>query len=369
MRLRTALEASALVGKPVLYWFDRTEARWVPEPDLSVVGRSAPAIIKGEPSTTGRLKRSLFPSTLYESGRAPIHAFAGAKIPPASTVVLHTSYLAPLVKRVRVAGAQRIVVDVHDVVFGAHTDDAGRGPLPIRALRRLYAETVRYRERRALSRADALAVAGWGDVLKLKSLAVNFLTWTPTGIDTTISASPATPEIRVGLIGNFAHSATADAANTLLESKLGTSDECRLVFAGLHSEQALRANERAKVLGPVENISTFYESVHAVVVPVRNGSGMKCKLGEAVMAGKAVITTPLGAEGYSPELQSAFVVVDSTQHLSMQVVTSAIEHLSHEETRGRFESTVGRTAAAHTYAHLLECTDQYRASGRLRPRV
>lgn len=283
-----------------------------------------------------------------------MHAFTGEQTHPASTVVLHTSYLAPLAKKVREAGAQRIVVDVHDVVFGAHADDARRGPLAVRALRRLYAETVRYRERRALLHADALAVAGWGDVLKLKSLAVASLVWAPTGIDTTISASPATPEIRVGLIGNFAHSATADAANALLGSKLGTSDECRLVFAGLHSEEILRANERVEVLGPVENIRTFYESVHAVVVPVRNGSGMKCKLAEAAMAGKAVITTPLGAEGYSPELRSAFVVVDSTQHLDIQIVTNAIEHLSPEETRDQFESMVGRTAAAHTYARLLQ---------------
>jgi hypothetical protein len=71
--------------------------------------------------------------------------------------------------------------------------------------------------------------------------------------------------------------------------------------------------------------------------PVTNGTGMKCKLGEAALAGKAVITTRLGAIGYPPELRKGFVVIDNTQSLDKQTVINAIEAVPSETRRHLFE--------------------------------
>jgi len=353
MRLRTALEASALVDEPILCWLDRPRERWILERDLSVVGQAAPIATSDGSSAVARLKRSVFPSTLYESGRMPARALHAEQIPQASTIVLHTSYLAPLAGRVRAAGVQRVVTDVHDLVYGAHADDASYGPATVRALRHTYARTVRYRERQALSQADVLAVAGWGDTLRLKTLAGPPVVWAPVGIASTTAASPATREIRVGMIGNFAHSATIGAANALLESPLGMSEECRLVFAGLHSETwRTRARTRAEVLGPVENIRTFYDSVHAVVVPVQNASGMKCKLAEGILARKAVVTTPQGASGYPPSLNRHFTIA-KLESLTPDVVRSSLLRDGGDDAYLSFEAACGRSQAANSYATVF----------------
>jgi hypothetical protein len=98
----------------------------------------------------------------------------------------------------------------------------------------------------------------------------------------------------------------------------------------------------------------FYDQVHATVVPIMNGTGMKCKLAEAALSGKAVVTTRLGAVGYPPELSRGFVIVNGAESLDRRVITDAIERLSPETVRANFESVVGCEAAAHTYASMLK---------------
>jgi hypothetical protein len=155
------------------------------------------------------------------------------------------------------------------------------------------------------------------------------------------------------MIGNFAHSATIGAANALLESPLGMSEECRLVFAGLHSETwRTRARTRAEVLGPVENIRTFYDSVHAVVVPVQNASGMKCKLAEGILARKAVVTTPQGASGYPPSLNRHFTIA-KLESLTPDVVRSSLLRDGGDDAYLSFEAACGRSQAANSYATVF----------------
>lgn len=50
-------------------------------------------------------------------------------------------------------------------------------------------------------------------------------------------------------------------------------------------------------VGRVRSVAPYYERAHAVVVPVFEGSGTRLKLLEAVGAGRAVVSTSLGAEG------------------------------------------------------------------------
>ena len=65
------------------------------------------------------------------------------------------------------------------------------------------------------------------------------------------------PPVRVGLIGNFAHSATIDAAKRLMASDAVRSGAVQPVFAGLES-LAWRSDASVEVLGPVATVEEFY---------------------------------------------------------------------------------------------------------------
>jgi polysaccharide biosynthesis protein PslH len=51
------------------------------------------------------------------------------------------------------------------------------------------------------------------------------------------------------------------------------------------------------VTGFVDDVRSYLHSGAVVVVPLRSGGGMRLKILEAMAAGKAVVSTPLGAEG------------------------------------------------------------------------
>jgi hypothetical protein len=357
LRLRTAIEASLLDGTATLSWWDRTRLEWRSDVPVDCIGTPDP-----EPATfssethVGRLKRRIFPFALWEAGRRPRSSVAHILAQqPDATVVLHTTFLAPLVAGLRQSG-RHVVVDVHDAIFRGHLDGVQGAAFGMQAIRWAYASSVRHRERRSLAPAHRLAVAGWDDTRLLSDLGLGQSSWAPTGLEAQLSAMPKGGKLCVGMLGNFQHSSTAAAASELVASPLGRDPAVQIVLAGIGSERH-GVTTGVRSLGQILTTGEFYDQVHATVVPVMNGTGMKCKLGESALAGKAVITTRLGAVGYPPELQDAFVVVESTESLDRRAVTDAIERLSPEVIRGRFAPLVGREAAARTYAGVLGNAD------------
>ncbi len=353
LRLRTAVEASQLHGTATFSWWDSTQGQWRSDVAVEQIGAPDPAPAPIPPPTAAsRLKRSVFPFVLWEAGRQP--RSGAAKVlseQPQATLVLHTSFLAPLADELRHQG-RHVVVDVHDAIFRGHMDEAAGAPIAMRSIRTAYGTSVRHREQRALASSNRLPVAGWDDARLLKDLGVRAAQWAPTGLEAQLSPMPEHSQLRVGLLGNFFHSATSGAAAELLASPLARDPAVEVILAGIGSER-YEGTAKVRSLGPVAGTDEFYDRVHATVVPVTNGTGMKCKLGEASLAGKAVITTQLGATGYPPALRSAFIVVSSAQTLDKQLVIDAIEHVSPDALRAQFESVVSREAAAHTYAEIL----------------
>jgi len=296
-----------------------------------------------------RLKRYVLPSTSWESGRGAVAAAAplldALDVSGYDMVILHTTYLAPLVPLLATRAA-RVGVDVYDLVWRAHRIDATGAPACLWALRGAYAGAVRVREQRLLSAADRLLVAGYRDFETLQGLGPR-ATWAPTGLECSPTPGPPMPPVRLGLIGNFAHSATADAARRLVDSELADKG-VRLVFAGSGSD-AWAAHTAVHVLGPLANVEDFYRHVNLVLVPVASGSGMKCKLAEAVLAGKPVITTPAGASGYAPRLRRKFHIRADPLALSASEMEVIVQRHDALGARACFSSEVGLAAAATTY--------------------
>jgi len=56
-----------------------------------------------------------------------------------------------------------------------------------------------------------------------------------------------------------------------------------------------------KITGYVDSLDPFYKCAKVVICPLRVGGGVKVKILEALRAGKAIVTTPIGAQGFNNE--------------------------------------------------------------------
>lgn len=72
---------------------------------------------------------------------------------------------------------------------------------------------------------------------------------------------------------------------------------CRIIGSGAPREVRDLAGPTVEVAGFVEDLRPHLASAAAVAVPLRLGGGTRLKIVEAMAMGKAVVSTPLGAEG------------------------------------------------------------------------
>ncbi len=346
LRLRTAIEASTRLFEHVdLFYWDGVEWLRGHPGDVTSSNPGSARVF-----ATDSLKRRVFPSTLWESGLKATKTFDVDALDRTDTVVVHSTYLGGLVRTLRTSVHQaRIVLDVYDLVWRVHQLDANlTGRRDYRLARRLYSAIVRPREESALRLADAVACAGWTDLQHLPD-SLEHAIWAPTGLDVSSAELPATGPLRVGMIGSFSHSATVDAAESLVSLQASLATPFTVVVAGAFSDEWAEGRDNVVALGRVDDIAEFYREVHACVVPVGNGSGMKCKLAESILAGRPVITTPAGAEGF-PETLSRFFAVDPRCTFDEPTVRALLDKSA--EAQSAFRS-VEREVAAATYASLL----------------
>jgi hypothetical protein len=350
LRLHAALAGSARVGEPELHFFDAGAGAWhgPAELDLGAAAAHPPAAEPG-------LKRKLFPSTLWESGRRARDAargyLAGLGLEGAPVVFLHTTYLAPLLAALP-APPRRALVDAYDLVWRAHANDALTGPLPLRGVRAAYAATVRPRESRALARADVAIAAGAQDyeLLRAGHPAARWIP-TPTPVEPVAPRVTENGPLRIGMLGNFAHRSTRAGAELLLASELASAPGVEVVLAGLGSA-AFAGSARVEVLGELERAESFYAEVDCVVAPVVGGSGMKVKLAEAVLAGRPVVTTRLGAAGYPSTISRHFTLADPGA-LDLPLARRAIDRFDRVGGRDALERELGWDAVLDRYAASL----------------
>ena len=62
--------------------------------------------------------------------------------------------------------------------------------------------------------------------------------------------------------------------------------------------------------GQVTDVARYYETATLVVAPLTYGSGLKVKVVEAIAFGRALVTTPVGAEGLNECAGKAFMVAE-----------------------------------------------------------
>ncbi len=119
--------------------------------------------------------------------------------------------------------------------------------------------------------------------------------------------APVVPSIEgrdaLMFIGGFRHPPNQDAMIYFTRKLLPEINEAlgarEFLIVGSEPPEEVRAlaSEQIAVTGYVEKTDPYFARSRVFVCPLRYGSGMKGKIGEALTQGVPVVTTPVGAEG------------------------------------------------------------------------
>ena len=111
---------------------------------------------------------------------------------------------------------------------------------------------------------------------------------------------------------------------------------------------SLTLNKQIEVSGYVDSLANFYKAADVVVCPLRIGGGVKVKVLEALNAGKAIVSTSIGAQGLDLSTYPSVIVADEVADFAEKVVRFLLD----PQERYRQEQQ------ALAYASILPTWDQ-----------
>jgi glycosyltransferase involved in cell wall biosynthesis len=198
------------------------------------------------------------------------------------------------------------VLTCHNLTWRWYESRARRaGPPAASALR---AEAWRYRRHvvRALPRFHTAVAVSTLEADELRALGRTRVELIPTGVDT-LALCPAPEEPgppRLLFTGTMSyppnHQGIRWFAREVWPLVRAELPRAQLDVVGKDPPdevRALDAIDGVTVHGFVDSMAPFFGSAHAVVVPILAGAGIRVKIIEAMAAGRAVVSTPLGCEG------------------------------------------------------------------------
>jgi glycosyltransferase involved in cell wall biosynthesis len=220
-------------------------------------------------------------------------------------------------------------------------------------------------QRRVWSAADVVQVFTDRDAEGVAQLAPDLaarIRVNPFGV-APLDLPHAEPEAStLAFVGNFSHPPNVDAARWLagevLPSLRADGLDARLLLAGSAMPRELRelAGAGVEVLPDVPRVESVLARATVVVAPIRTGGGMRMKVVQAMAAGKAVVTTPRGAEGIDLTSPAPLAVAETAE----SIVGAIARLLGHPDERrelaGRAREHARRFHSPQAYAERLEAS-------------
>ena len=231
----------------------------------------------------------------------------------------------------------------------------------------------------AWRRFDLLQVFSEGDAAAVRSRAPELdsrVRINPYGMVLPPALDPAAEEEDTLLFtGTFAHLPNRDAARWLAAEIIPAVREqrpralLRIVGHRPPPEVLGLAGPGVEVIADAPSVEPYLAAAAVVIAPVRSGGGMRMKVLEALAKGKAVVTTPLGAEGFTgfgtePPLAIAadaaglaaaatglLAEPERRRRLGADARRFAEAHHSPAAWAERLETVYGETVAAHSARH------------------
>lgn len=245
----------------------------------------------------------------FVTGRPPlVDRFAGFEHTVAewvdervySMAVIEHFWCAPYAAKLR-DRTQRLVLDLHNVESALQESTATAEHWPLSMMFRRFAARYRDLEREWLPQFDDVLVASKDDAGRIAGLApaarvIVYPNNLPTFDQPAVSEDEA-----IGFSGNLEYHPNQKAIQWFAAEiwpgvrRSHPGLEWRLV--GMNPESVRVTAPGMSVAGPVEDAVVALAAMKVVVVPLLSGSGTRFKILEAWAAGRAVVSTTLGAEG------------------------------------------------------------------------
>jgi glycosyltransferase involved in cell wall biosynthesis len=163
---------------------------------------------------------------------------------------------------------------------------------------------------------------------------------------------------RVAFLGNYRHAPNVDAAlrlgRRLMPLLRVRHPGVRLALAGADPPRDVRALACAdiEVPGYVKDADAFLGEAAVVLAPVREGGGMRMKVLHAMALERAVVTTPLGAEGLGAG--APVVVAEDDEGLARETARLLADDAARRALAVRARAHVERHHTPRSYADRLE---------------
>ncbi len=201
----------------------------------------------------------------------------------------------------------------------------------------------------AVSEHDRKLMSAWVDALKI--------TVVPTGVDlsqyrpefTQLDAKPL-----VIFVGAMDWEPNIDAVEFFCENVwpavLAQVPEARFRIVGRNPGARVQrwAGDSIEVTGKVPSVVDHLREAAVVVVPLRIGGGTRLKIYEAMAAGKAVVSTSVGAEGLDVHHGRDIVLADDAKTMTDSILTL----LRDGDARSKYEHAAAELAARYDWASV-----------------
>ncbi len=149
----------------------------------------------------------------------------------------------------------------------------------------------------------------------------------PNGIDTSYYQR-CHPQLgnKIVFTGNMSYPPNVDAALFLIHEIMPLvwelMPELRLMIAGTNPHASLlrEKSSRIEITGRVDDIRVCYEQAALFVAPMRMGTGMQNKILEALSMAIPVITTPMAASAFQPDVLQKLMVAESAKDIANSIL-------------------------------------------------
>ena len=229
-----------------------------------------------------------------------------------------------------------------------------RNPLKRLAFALEAAKMARY-ERAAVRRfAHVIAVSDRDRDVMSTMVDAGRISVVPTGVDVQqyrIAAGVRATEPLVVFLGSMDWEANVDAVDyfcrDIWPAVRAAVPSARFRIVGRDPAPRVRAlaSDSVEVTGTVSSVVEHLKEAAVFAVPLRIGGGTRLKIFEAMAAGRAVVSTSIGAEGLDVRNGRDIVLADSAP----QFAEAVIRLLTDEQRRSELEIAAANTAARHDW--------------------
>ena len=206
----------------------------------------------------------------------------------------------------------------------------------------------------AVSENDRSLMTRWveGDRITVVPTGVDLAEFAPNSADASASAlANSEPAPIVSFVGAMDWEPNVDGVEyfcgEIWPAIKSAVPDARLRIVGRNPVRRVEkwASDSIEVTGRVPSVVEHLRRSAVVIVPLRIGGGTRLKIYEAMAAGKAVVSTTVGAEGLDITHGRDIILADDARAFSQAVVML----LRDRDLCGRYEQAAAETAARHDW--------------------